>query len=213
MTFADSICEHSSSTTFRSTRQGSLFSTASSPARSNRSPMRDTDRYRMGNALASTMATFRSTPTLPLRRFFSTFVGSATPLSSTTTWSNAADPSFSRRVERDFTESATSPAPGPQQTQPFSSSSISTPSISMVRRRMVAASTFTAATSFTSTAIFKPFRFVRMCVSAVVLPAPRKPPNNVVGGSSTFTSVGAIAGVALGICEEARPALPVRLSI
>ena len=48
----------------------------------------------------------------------------------------------------------------------------------------MAASILTLATSLTKTAIFRPSLLRSRCESAVVLPAPRKPPSNVVGGES-----------------------------
>ena len=84
------------------------------------------------------------------------------------------------------------PELGPQQTQPLSSSTISTsPAESIDVRLSVCASTFTAATSFTRTAILRPARFLRRWVSAVVFPAPKKPPRSVVGGGGVETSAAA----------------------
>mmetsp|Transcript_27858 Transcript_27858/g.65810 ORF Transcript_27858/g.65810 Transcript_27858/m.65810 type:complete len:221 (-) Transcript_27858:126-788(-) len=178
---AVSSCCSSSSTTRRSTAHGSALPT-SSPARSARSPATCTVPYSSGNELASTSATLRSTFTPPMSRLDWTLIGSATPLSSTTTWSKGG----SVRSSSAITAGARSPEPGPQQTQPFSSCTISTPSSSMLVRRIAMASTLTSATSFTSTAIRRPSRLVRRCVSVVVFPAPRNPPSSVVGGRSTL---------------------------
>ena len=69
-----------------------------------------------------------------------------------------------------------------QHTHPFCISIVVPPPVELTRAfRTRFASTFSAATSFTTVAILCPDEFSRMCLSSVVFPAPRKPERRVTG--------------------------------